>query len=256
MATTTSSWFLPAACQVDAARERSRGQQDSASWFSPTYQVNAANVALLPSQSSLHTPYFPQNCLPLNQAGVPVTSQANEQQRNPTTVDFSIRVINPQRKRDSKTFILKDVQLLGFGTVKSLREEILEQLGKSIVSFELNFDVGYMTGNQRICFREKDEIGSQLLKLAKSGGQLWCEGLCPRTLKHRKRSTGSTSIVIEDSASSDDDARPAKAQKTLMPKKSAMDDKAERVQKLTNFKASMGIRTTKFSINYGQKLWM
>ena len=37
-------------------------------------------------------------------------------------------------------------------TVESLREEILEQLGKNVVSFQLNFDVGYMTGNQRICF--------------------------------------------------------------------------------------------------------
>jgi len=33
-------------------------------------------------------------------------------------VDFTIRVINPERKRDAKTFILKGIELKTFGTVK------------------------------------------------------------------------------------------------------------------------------------------
>ena len=79
--------------------------------------------------------------------------------QKPTTVDFSIKVINPERKRDAKKFILRAIEPQTLETVESLREEILEQLGKNMVSFQLNFDVGYMTGNQRICFREKDKIG-------------------------------------------------------------------------------------------------
>jgi len=103
-----------------------------------------------------------------------------------TVVDFTIRVINPERKRDAKTFILKGIELETFGTVKNLREEILEQLGRNVVTFMLDFGVGYMAGNQRICFQEKDQIGPQLLRLAKNGSQLWCEGLNPHSLKPRK----------------------------------------------------------------------
>ena len=33
------------------------------------------------------------------------------------------------------------------------------------MSYQLKFDVGFATGNQRICFREKDKIGPQILKL-------------------------------------------------------------------------------------------
>jgi len=65
-----------------------------------------------------------------------------------------------------------------------------------------------MAGNQRICFREKDEIGPQLLKLAKNDSQLWCEGLNPHSLKphkeHKKK------------------------------KRSALDEKAERVHSLAD----------------------
>ena len=210
----STSWFSPATYQVSAARERSG---ESYPWISPTYQVNAtsANVALLPvNQSPVYTPYLAQSYSTVNQAGVPVTSRENEEQSRPPTVDFSIKVVNPQRKRDAKTFILKGVQLSASGSLQSLREEILEELGKTVVSFELKFDVGYMSGNQRICFREKDDIGSQLLKLAKSGSHLWCEGLCPLSVK-RKRSASSVSILIEDSSSSYDDTRPAKTQKSL-----------------------------------------
>jgi len=97
----------------------------------------------------------------------------------------------------------------------------------------LDFGVGYMAGNQRICFREKDQIGPQLLRLAKNGSQLWCEGLNPHSLKPRKRHAGSASIVIEDSSTSDDDNdRPAKAHKKK--NRSALDEKAERVQSLAD----------------------
>ena len=108
----------------------------------------------------------------------------------------------------------------------------MEQLGKNVVSFQLNFDVGYMSGNQRICFREKDEIGPQLQRLAKDGSQLWCEGTNPPSLKRCKRSTG-TPIVIGESSSSDDDIGLPLKHKTPM-KKSAFDEKADRVQKLAD----------------------
>jgi len=44
-------------------------------------------------------------------------------------VDFSIKVINPEQKRDAKNFILRAIEPETLETVESLREKILEQLG-------------------------------------------------------------------------------------------------------------------------------
>ena len=130
------------------------------------------------------------------------TRQQGHDEARDSLVDYPIRVVNPQKKRDAKTYILKGMQLKRIKTLKCLQAE---QLGKSVVSFQLNFDVGYMSGNQRICFREKDEIGTQLHKLANNSGQLWCEGIIPPSLKC-KRSDNSKPVVIAESSSSDDDS--------------------------------------------------
>ena len=102
-----------------------------------------------------------------------------------------------------------------------------------MVSFQLNFDVGYMSGNQRICFREKNEIGTQLHKPAINSGQLWCEGIIPPSLK-RKRSDNSKPVVIESSSSDDDSVKPKRKQKKPHLKRSALDEKAEQVQTLAD----------------------
>jgi len=105
---------------LTVARERSTALN---LWYSPTNQLNTANLTLLPKDAP---------------------------------------VVNPERKRYTKTFILKGMEIETFRTVNSLWEEILEQLGKNVVSFMLDFGVGYMAGNQRICFGEKDETELQL----------------------------------------------------------------------------------------------
>ena len=133
--------FLP----VNMATEQERT-------FSPTYQVN---TALLAKHIPVCGPYVAQS---VQSHWNPTVAQQTVSQpsQKPTIVNFSIKVINPERKRDAKKFILRAFEPQ---TLESLREEVLEQLGKNVVSFQLNFDVGYMTGNQRICFREKDKIG-------------------------------------------------------------------------------------------------
>ena len=60
-------------------------------------------------------------------------------------------------------------------TLKSLKEEILGQLGKSIVCFDLEFDVGYMMGTQKISFSETDDVGDHMQKILNKGYRLWCE---------------------------------------------------------------------------------
>ncbi len=240
------------------ARERARAQQDpTSSGFSPTYQVrNTANVALLANHVPVYSPYITQSVQShWSQTGIPLTPQQESQVHGKapkcTVTDVSIRVINPERKRDAKMFILKSIELTTFRTVKGLREEILEQLGKNVVSFQLDFDISYMTGNQRICFRERDEIAPQLLKLAENGSQLWCEGLTPRSLKSRKRPTRPTSasIIIEWTM--------AGLPKHIVKKK-RYQLWTRRLKGLitlrTSCKPNMEILSTEFSISYGQRL--
>ena len=63
------------------------------------------------------------------------------------------------------------------GNLKHLNEEILEQLGKQVVSFDLTFDVGYFVASScRICFVNTDNIKMELTQLRDSGKSLWCEG--------------------------------------------------------------------------------
>ena len=116
--------------------------------------MSTANLALLPSNDApgpAYRPYITQSVQGhLNQSGVSLTPKPkSHDQSNPpppppppppphpkcTIADFTIRVINPECKRDGKNFVLKDIELETFGTVKSLREEIL---GENVVSFQLD----------------------------------------------------------------------------------------------------------------------
>ena len=87
-----------------------------------------------------------------------------------------IKVINPLRKCESKTYML-NLHVETTTTLKHLREEILEQLGKDVVSFDLQFDVGYLVASSRkICFVDTDNIQTELIRLRNNGKSLWCEG--------------------------------------------------------------------------------
>ena len=146
------------------------------------------------------------------------------------STDIPIRVVNPKHKRDVKTYILKNVSPQMIQTLKDLREEILEQLGKGVVNFALKFDVGNM---HRICSKEKD-IKSLLPGIVKDGGPLWCEGIIPpNSVSSRKRKHSiSTSVIIDDLSGSDEDSEPASQKKKL--RRSALDEKAERVQRIAD----------------------
>ena len=69
------------------------------------------------------------------------------------SVAIPIRVINPLRKRAYKTYMLS-LHLEAMDTLRHLKEEILEQLGKDVVSFDLQFDVGYYVSSARIHYAD------------------------------------------------------------------------------------------------------
>lgn len=72
------------------------------------------------------------------------------------------------RKKPKLTFSTQ-ISISHVTTVKRLKEIILEQLGKTIVSFRLGFDVGYAVGQNKICFSKSDDLKTELGKTVKKG---------------------------------------------------------------------------------------
>jgi len=105
-------------------------------------------------------------------------------------------------------------------TLKSLKEEILEQLGKSVVCFDLQFDVGYTMGAQKISFSKSDDVGESMQKILNKGYKLWCEGN-----DSRKRSD------LDDEDNHNDQAIKPKLKK---PKMSALEERNAEVLRIAN----------------------
>ena len=103
------------------------------------------------------------------------------------------------------------------GNLKHLNEEILEQLGKQVVSFDLIFDVGYfVASSRRICFVNTDNIKMELTRLRDSGKSLWCEG---------KSLRGRETICFDDD---DDESTPCAKQTKLEEKSDAYEAKVKK----------------------------
>lgn len=141
----------------------------------------------------------------------------------PRTLDIPIKVINPSRKRDSKSYMLQGIEVEQMGTLNSLREIILDQLGKHVVSFKLEFDVGYFVASQ-ICFTASDDIRSELIRLNSKGKVLWCEGLSDRS--------SHSPVISLDSDSGENEHAPKRPR--TKEKVSVLESKAQRVDSLAN----------------------
>lgn len=139
-----------------------------------------------------------------------------------TSMELTIRVVTPKNKRNAKTYVLHSVPLVT--SLKGLKEVILEQLGKKVVCFDLEFDVGYSVGSKRISFSESDDIKVQLKKVVQKNYSLWCEGM--DSLPKRKLAVDSAETVVLDSDDSDDEV----VSKNKKVKLSAYDEKKQAVE--------------------------
>ena len=124
-----------------------------------------------------------------------------------------IKVFNPSKKRESKTYMLKLNPAVN--NLQLLHEEILEQLGKGVVKYDLSFDVAYFSGSHKIIFTEADKIRTELDHLTSKNKSLWCEG--------KSKTLHSDDFVKIDSDSEDE-----------RKKCSAFDAKVQRVDLLAN----------------------
>ena len=113
--------------------------------------------------------------LSVGSKGDSVTDQEATAASKLSPLDIPIKVINPSKKRESKTYML-NIPIDQMGSLKSLREHILEQLGENVVSFDLQFDVGYYSSTHKICFVNGDDIKTEIKRLFQRGKTLWCDG--------------------------------------------------------------------------------
>ena len=176
--------------------------------------VNATSVTTqvsLPTQASAQHPTtassMPTRIVPAPSGlGSRLSSGSQVSHVTNSKVHLPIKVVNPKCKREAKTYILRSISVSDVATLKRLKEIILEQLGKN-VSFRLLVDVGYVvSGSNRICFSQSDDVKSELGKIVKKGYSLWCEGLDPGA---QKRPCEADGVVLLDD--SDDDCNAGKS---------------------------------------------
>ena len=106
----------------------------SASQMSHTQKVGTQVTVISSGNSSLN----------VGSRGDPVTDQQATASKLPL-VAIPMKVINPSKKQESKICI----PINQMDNLKTLREHILEQLGKNVVSFDLHFDVGYFLSTHK-----------------------------------------------------------------------------------------------------------
>ena len=201
--------------------------------------VNATNVTTQvslpkPSQASTQGRTSTATLAPTRIAPAQYASQSTSSQGSHVTktkcasVDLTIKVINRKCKREAKTYILHSISVSNITTLKRLKEIILEQLGKSVVSFRLGFDVGYIVSGNRICFSQSDDVKTELEKITSKGYALWCEGLDLGTQKRPHEPNGV--VLLDDS---DDDCSIGKSP-AKKDKKSAFEERKDAVQKMAD----------------------
>ena len=193
-----------------------------------------------PVQSSLATIAALQQRLSnqLKQAGVAIppnllsapSAAVSNQQRTPHSVllgvdetrkwNFKVRIINPSRKKEYDTYILRDVTKAAVSTPMHLRKELYEQFGAELISSDLDFAVGYMKGNSKVTIHSSADIDDVWTLSSSSKGEtvvLWCDRVKKRNAE-----------FSDDDSELEDDIRP----KTKKKKLSALEKKNERVESI------------------------
>jgi len=107
--------------------------------------------------------------------------------------------------------------------LKSLKEEILEQLGKKVVSFDLKFDVGYTIGAQRISFSEADGV-AELQWITTKGYSLWCDGVDTMARKQ-----WSSVVHVIDDEEEEANEVPEKRASKHKPKVSVLEERKSKI---------------------------
>ena len=87
---------------------------------------------------------------------------------------LSLKVINPKKKKEYKVYQLDGLRQVN--SEEKLRECIFNAVGKDVVRYDLDFEVGYYEGTTRMSFLS-DEFQDRLHHVLQDGKYLWCYGL-------------------------------------------------------------------------------
>ena len=160
----------------------------------------------------------------------------------PPIRNLNLKIINPAKKSEYETYILRNIESSQISTPMALKKEIFTQLGNEYVSSKLDFAVGYMKSGTKLWIRTGSDV-HDLWNFVHRGENisLWCNG---RFARNRV-----------SSESDSDDASPPSAKKPRRKKRkkvSALDEKNNRVEEIvTNLREKHGSLYT--SIQY--RLW-
>ena len=166
----------------------------------------------------------------------------------PVSKKFSVscRVFYPsnnKKKQEHKKFILRNIDQSDFQSLNYLKRALLCQLGSSIVSSDLCFDVGYMQGQTKVCMHCQADLYEVWSSIAKGNAcTLWCDGANQASLKKSMLS----------SSDSDDEVRnPRKKKKKNLVR---WKGKTNELKILFDvYRNSIRIVIQKCSIDFGQK---
>ena len=146
-----------------------------------------------------------------------VTSHVKCSAATSRKVNFNVKVINPTKKKEFETYVLREVSKGHISTPTLLRKELVQQFGESLVSTAQDFAVGYYRGCCKLSTCSPADI-EEVWKCACKGENitLWCNG--PKQTR------------IEIGSDSDEDV-PKQRKKQ---KRCALDEKNRRVEKLAS----------------------
>lgn len=158
-------------------------------------------------------------------------------------INFNVRVINPNKKKEYETYILRNATKAKVATPQLLQKELLYQFGNKIISSKQILSVGFMKSGSKVTIRSSadlDDVWQHALK--GENITFWCLGT--RGVNH-----GGSS----DSTESDNELEIVERAPKIKNKRSSFfDEKSRRIDKMvTALKTKHGDRFT--TIQY--RLW-
>ena len=113
--------------------------------------LNTALQALAKAQQANSVPLQPK------QQGSRVSTSSIPPSSASKPINLNITVINPDKKSESQTFMLRNISG-AVSTPPQLREEILKQFSPELVPDDLDFPVGYTKGGNKVWIRTATDV--------------------------------------------------------------------------------------------------
>ena len=131
-----------------------------------------------------------------------------------TKCAFYVKVINPDKKKEFSTYVLRDITKEKISSPQKLRRELNKQFGDALVSSKLDFPVGYMKNGSKVSIRTSADV-DDIWKPATKSDQvtLWCYG------------------ISSNETSTDDDSDVEIKHQSKKRKVSALQEKNKRIDK-------------------------